>query len=657
MTAIARQPEDQQPTNSRLHVSPLNPDILAGLLNDHSSSQDVALLSRVSYHSVESEPEKGTYGFIEVDAETADQIRKKFNGKIFRGARMSINPARADRLQKARADQLEADAERQATQKAQGEDGEGGREAGKSESTGQQELVRGVELQNRRVKRGWTQSAAEIHAAKRARKTERKDGKPAVNAFSKKGGEKRECLFKQRMPAETREVAVSAGAMVEGNEAGGSSKKRKRERKGKGKGVVTVKEFEKSSKFPTFLKQKAVDRGQSSAEYVDGEGWLDEDGTVVEGPRQSSRPDSRRRNSQTPAEYAHNHPDADSSNESDGGTAPGLPSPDQPALTTPVKSISPQELSPRHHHVKHPNLRISTPANLLPILPSVESSSLSPVRKPAISTKRSKQSTVSTRNQKSDVPTTSTGAHFFETTFKPKNPLSIPRSHPHLRNQTTSDPIPGSPNDTEPEPESEPLNSTFRFFAPDDDDDDDGDNIDNSQLQHDSRSLSVSLAPQTPGGLWRRERSTAPTPDTAALRPSSRPSWARSRDTSASADANTNTNTNAPPPDSEALQSGQARHWTRSQDHQRGARASRGGDRRAGPGGGGNVLKEMELEGKDFRDVFYELRGESNRAWKANRKEALKEKRRREERNWEGKVGLRRRGGGGGNGAGAGGGA
>src|SRR5690606_7402789 len=52
----------------------------------------------------------------------------------------------------------------------------------------------------------------------------------------------------------------------------------------KGKVTVVHKEFEKHERIPNFLRGSAVGSGKA-VEYVDGKGWVDEKGDVVEEAR------------------------------------------------------------------------------------------------------------------------------------------------------------------------------------------------------------------------------------------------------------------------------------------------------------------------------------------------------------------------------------
>ena len=593
--------EPQASATTRLHISPLDPDILKGILGSQDEAVKEAELS-VTYHTIQSEPEKA-YGFVSVSPEEAERIRVKFDGKIFRGVRISVAVARESRLERMKRG-LEQDGE-----------AESGPEPLRSNVDGQQDLPRGVELENRRVKRGWSQTPQEVQAVKRA-KREKREGK-SVEGRSGRKFEKGDCLFKQRVSGVSSSAAAPGESLQDGG-ALGSSKKAKRERSGRG--TVVVKEFEKTTKFPTFLKAAPVDKGRTATEYVEEKGWVDDEGNVIEEARASKRPGRRPRSEierlslddlevedETTERPAQEDEPAAGSNISCTSSEPGLPS------AGPVPSEAPRQRSPKLPS-KHPNLRISTAANPMPILPSVESSSSS--TSPAASKpKKSKRRSLAASAAALDAP--KEDVHFFETTFKPKpNPASsIPTSG--------SNSNPSHPQPSSEEPTTAP--SSFRFFDPDPSDDSD--------------ERSTSLIPQTPGTVWRRERSTAPTPDTASLGPNSRPPWARSRETTAGLDGSSLRDDDG---DAAHLQGQGAgnRRWTRSQDKSRQVGGSRGG---IGSGGGGGRGGDVEPDrSRDFREVFYEVRGQTNRTWKVARKEALKEQRRREERNWEGRVGIRR---------------
>ncbi|KAA8576736.1 hypothetical protein EYC84_006804 [Monilinia fructicola] len=126
-----------------------------------------------------------------------------------------------------------------------------------------EETIPAAVIGNRKVKRGWTTTAADINKAKR-------ESKEIKNVVKSKYTTNEECLFKTILPPN---VAAHTKAT-----SGEKSSRRSK----KGRGTV-VHEFAKSTKYATFLRTSGKGpRVKTAVEFVDGKGWIDEDGNVVE---------------------------------------------------------------------------------------------------------------------------------------------------------------------------------------------------------------------------------------------------------------------------------------------------------------------------------------------------------------------------------------
>lgn len=124
-------------------------------------------------------------------------------------------------------------------------------------------VLPGFELpEGRQVKRGWTKDAT-LKAGK---------GKSNPSAGTS------ECLFKTVLPP------VIASEVKKSDL--GEDKPSKKKSKGRAvKNQVIVKEFKNSTKFPSFLKMSSLptDSVERSAEFVEGVGWVNDAGEVIEG--------------------------------------------------------------------------------------------------------------------------------------------------------------------------------------------------------------------------------------------------------------------------------------------------------------------------------------------------------------------------------------
>ena len=256
----------------RLHISPLTPNLLSTVLRPPLAH----LALDISFHEILTFPEK-SYGFVTLPAAEADHLRQKFHGSVLRGMKMQVKEARtkkAAETERAKDDGNGKEAVPKSRRAKRGGD------AGKA-------AVPGVELEEgRKVKRGWTEPAdgdrveqkkknvkvKEINAGEESKKTRR--------ASSITG--KEECLFKTTLPPNTRPPTTA------GSETDGVARKRKR---GQSNGALVVHEFKNTQKHAVFLRDRPGEASSKHAsEFVDGKGWVDKDGNLVEpGPAKKTR--------------------------------------------------------------------------------------------------------------------------------------------------------------------------------------------------------------------------------------------------------------------------------------------------------------------------------------------------------------------------------
>lgn len=236
---------------TRLHISPLTPALLDSIL----APSVRPLATDISFHTIPTFPEN-SYGYISLPSMEADKLKKKLNGSFLKGRKMKVEVARPP-PQRTKDTEEDSAGDTKSTpqknsKKRKAEDG----------------VLEGYELPaDRKVKRGWTEPAS-VKKDKRLRKADKnseKEGKKPKAQAKSKYSDKAECLFRTKTPP-NRLPPESVG-------------KKKKSKKGKSPNEVVVHEFAKSTTHPTFVKS-GEDGKKVTAEYVEGKGWVDEDGNV-----------------------------------------------------------------------------------------------------------------------------------------------------------------------------------------------------------------------------------------------------------------------------------------------------------------------------------------------------------------------------------------
>ncbi|QSZ30108.1 hypothetical protein DSL72_004628 [Monilinia vaccinii-corymbosi] len=230
----------------RLHITPLNPNLLATII----PPSILPNAKNISYHTIETFPEKA-YGFVDLPSMDAEKLKKKLHGSILKGSKIRIETARPAK-DSSPVDEPEEAPKRQRERK----------DPSKKRKRGDETIPAAV-IGDRKVQRGWTKPAADISKAKR-------ESKEMKNVVKSKYTTNQECLFKTVLPPN---VAAHTKA-TSGEKSGRRSKK--------GRSTI-VHEFAKSTKHPTFLRTGGGSTtAKTAVEFVDGKGWIDEDGNVVE---------------------------------------------------------------------------------------------------------------------------------------------------------------------------------------------------------------------------------------------------------------------------------------------------------------------------------------------------------------------------------------
>lgn len=197
----------------------------------------------------------------------ANKIKKKLNGSILKGSKMQVEEARPDRKSKRPKGEDKPDPEVDSERKARKVDKKRKREDG---------VLPGFELpEERKVKRGWTEPVTGSKNVKtkkvgKDRDKKEKKAKPLPSAFT----DSPECLFRTKLPPNVDKLAASTSTTY--------SKLKKRNGANSDRETV-IHEFSNTTKHAGFLRDTGVASGKKGvSEFVEGRGWVDGEGNVVE---------------------------------------------------------------------------------------------------------------------------------------------------------------------------------------------------------------------------------------------------------------------------------------------------------------------------------------------------------------------------------------
>jgi hypothetical protein len=226
----------------RLHITPFTPDLFDRVV----STSAKATATGISYHSVQTQPERG-FGYIELPRMEADKLKKKIHGFVLKGSKVRVEEAKPEKKRKA--DRDETEEERKERKKAKKEKKEKKEKKAKKEDG----VIPGYELEDgRHVKRGWS------------------EGK------DKKKSKEQKMLFKTSIPP-------NAMPLEDDKKSKSKEKKAKREeaKDGERKSRKTPKVVEEFAKKKHMIISTESDV-KAAAEYVEGKGWVDENGDIIE---------------------------------------------------------------------------------------------------------------------------------------------------------------------------------------------------------------------------------------------------------------------------------------------------------------------------------------------------------------------------------------
>lgn len=440
---------------TRLHISPLDPELAKIIIT--AAVADKA--RNISYHNLETFPER-RFGYIELPTMDAEKLKKKFSGTTLKGNKIRVEKARPE-------ERLEPTAELDKTVETEEQKSKSKRESETLEARKKRkrdpDVVEGVVLNDRKVKRGWTEPADQRRKKSRKDKETDKEGKTTEKKKRPKSmyTEGDECLLKTKVPAH-----AVANISVD-------NLPRKHRKKSKARDII-VHEFEKTTKFPSFLKNSVSELDSKHAtKFVQGQGWMDEDGNVLESvkARKSPEPKAKKvKKKATPPPIQEDDDSTSSSGTSSSGSSSDEESEEESEEEEQSVTSEKERVVPNHD--KSPEQPgHSTPTS------AIKADSSRPM------------SSGSSRSLTIKIPPPGTPS---TTTVHPLEAL-YKRSKPDATVTET------------PAQDAQP----FSFFGANDDEDDD--DIDAEPAD--------TPAPMTPFSRqdfeWRNSRSAAPTPDTA----------------------------------------------------------------------------------------------------------------------------------------------
>lgn len=550
---------------TRLHITPLDSELLKIIL----PASVLPKARNVSFHTIPTFPEN-RYGFVDIPKPDAEKLKTKLNGTVLKGTKMRIEPAIPET-------KIEPSGKESKSSKKEKAKKSKDKEEGSSKKRKRDDDVEeGVVLTDRKVKRGWTETPDYKQIKKDRKKDKAEKGskdksKDKSKRIKSKYTEQEECLLKVRLPS---------GAATNLPEDDAAARK-KRKKKGKER-EVTVHEFENTTRFPNFLKDAGA-AGPSSrsaaSDFVEGKGWVDEDGKVVEAvtskkKRQPSTSSKKATPKKAPAPEIPDDTsssDASSSEEEEDSEedAPPVKRKDVPAPTSDTSSNSSDD--------------DDDDSSDRPTEPTTPSSKKTKISEPE------PESASSSKSLRIKIPAPKTPSaedvHPLEALYKRKKPEEGVVETPAQKQEP------------------------FTFFGADLEDIEEADSDGAGPSQ-----TSIPPMPMTPFTKqdfeWRNVRSAAPTPDTA--HPSRMQSmWPSQRDDDEDEDMSDVANA--------ITAQGQDNHEEEEDD-----------DEDADDNGQGSSMNGNSKSSSDFQAWFWENRRELNQSWMKRRKAAAKEKRHRE---------------------------
>lgn len=572
------------PERTRLHITPFNP----GLLKVVVPPSVLPHASAISYHSVQTFPEKG-FGYVELPTMEAQKIKKKLNGSILKGQKVRIEEARPEKRKRIveEAQAAEAGAEEQ--------DRKAAKKAKKLKR--KDGILPGFELPDERhVKRGWTEPEnKKDHKRKDKKDKDEKKEKKHKSTPSKYTTEK-ELLFKTKLPPNT----VATAKPDKGVEKPKKTKLSSRD--------VVVHEFAKTTKHASFLKDNKLPKdAKTAADYVEGKGWVDQDGNVIEKESESRR---KRREAKAEAEQKSIEREiaaAAAKEEKKSKKQSAVKETKRKSAKATTLSDEGSENGDGSVSDDDSSVVSSSSSNVSSSSEEESEEALSSEAEPEVAQEHEAEEESSSESEsqvahenaadQENIPQEDSGAdvEMTDSTAKPGNAEDEAAKEVHPLEALFG--RPKTPEDTTPT-KLAPINTAFSFFGGGGDDDDDEEVVEEE--------ANAPLTPYTRQDLqFRGMRSAAPTPDTAAI---GRKFW---RDEE----------------EDEEEDDDEVEDSMMHIDANTGPVGTKGPERTGAAAQGSEEAQQSE-----FAKHFWEHRGDYNRTWKKRRREAMKVQRQRENR-------------------------
>lgn len=549
---------------TRLHITPFNSSLFNTIIPQ--SVQPAA--TGLSYHTIQTFPERA-YGFVELPKIDAEKLRKKLNGMTLKGAKMRVEEAKPEKRKRTEAVDGEVEAETEDKPKKRSK---------KHKSKKKDGEIEGFELPvDRHVKRGWTEESG-----KKEKTKEKSADKKARKSETSKYIRGKEVLFKTTLPHHSTPVIDAPVTTT-------TTPKDKKDKKAKYvKGPTVIHEFERTKKHASFLRSEATSTNGIATDFVDGKGWVDADGNLVEAVKtQSKREDRLARISEVPVKLQTGeraNAIRDSINSSGRAT------------TVEVAKVKPEA------EAKSEDISSDSSGDISSV--SSDSSEEESEDEPSIGSDDESKVSAGEMTPRPQATVPETSIDFDTSAQAESTPPPLTESANSLTPPKDVHPLEALFKRPKPTgtPRPAPINTSFNFFdaADDDNADEEADRLND-------------MMPQTPYSRTRDTRSAAPTPDTAAI----------GRRFSFFHDKSDADEEAAYVPQSEyADQIVDMGGWGDGdeEDVNQIPVANKAKDEAAGNGE------------SDFAKWFWENRGDTNRAWKKRRREVLKVKRQRENR-------------------------
>ncbi|RFU76732.1 hypothetical protein TARUN_5535 [Trichoderma arundinaceum] len=557
----------------RLHITPLDAELVKVVI----PASVLPVARNISYHTLETFPER-RYGFVELPEADAEKLRRKLNGTTLKGCKMRIEKARPET-------RIEPTGEEDEIPEKKSKSSKDGKEKSKKRKR-EPDVLEGVALLDRKVKRGWTETPTtnkrKTRKDKENKDKEKEKEKEKKKRLKSKYTEGEECLLKTKLPPNTMK-----------NLAPEELEQKKRSKKKGSSRQVVIHEFEKTTKFPSFLKASTATDRKAASEFVKGKGWVDEEGNVVEEVKEKEKAKAppRPKKVSKPRPVSE-EPEDDDSTSSSGTSSEGTSSEDEKSEKesedeSEAETEEEVEAESKEETGKVPLVAVSKAEDEEKNDTSSDDSSESETS--------DEEEDQSPKAAEQATPTSSSKASGSKSTPGSTKPLAIKIPPPETPSNTKVHPLealykrpkPDNENPTSARKEAEP----FSFFGAGEEEQDEP-----------SEATPGSLAPMTPFTRqdyeWRNIRSAAPTPDTA------HPSRMQ-RFFGASPEKDVDMEDDVPDEQQEDEEEGE--------DEDEGSPA---------PG--------KHSATSDFQKWFWENRRDLNRSWMTRRKTAAKEKRHRE---------------------------